>query len=130
MSDFPEPTVISWMRRSPPSRPSSPTATQLSEIWFLYDESEIRLSLNTSRRKTRNLMARPQATLLILDLANPARYLEIRAHARVDPDDDLVFAHKVHEKYGADVAAYDQPGDRRVVVTLEPTRIRPVDMSA
>jgi hypothetical protein len=39
------------------------------------------------------------------------------------------FAHKVHEKYGADVAAYDQPGDRRVVVTIEPTRIRPVDMS-
>ena len=103
---------------------------QLSEIWFLHDEGEIRLSLNTSRRKTRNLTARPRVTMLILDLANPARYLEIRAHARVDPDDDLVYAHKVHEKYGADVAAYDQPGDKRVVVTLEPTRIRPVDMSA
>jgi PPOX class probable F420-dependent enzyme len=131
MSDFPEThrdlletQVATLATVEPDGQP------QLSEIWFLHDDGEVRLSLNTSRRKTRNLMARPRVTLLILDLGNPARYVEIRAHARVDPDDDLVFAHKVHEKYGADVAAYDQPGDRRVVVTLEPTRIRPVDMSA
>ena len=28
---------------------------QLSEVWFLHDEGEIRLSLNTSRRKMQNL---------------------------------------------------------------------------
>jgi PPOX class probable F420-dependent enzyme len=103
---------------------------QLSEVWFLHDEGELRLSLNTSRRKTKNLQARPQITLLILDVANPMRYLEVRGTARVEPDDDHAFAEKVHGKYGADVAAYDQPGDRRVAVTLEPTRIREVDMSA
>ena len=102
---------------------------QLSAIWFLYDEGELRLSLNTSRRKTKTLMARPRVTLLILDLANPARYLEVRAHARVEPDDDGAFAHKLHDKYGVDATAYDQPGDKRVKVTLEPTRIRAVDMS-
>jgi PPOX class probable F420-dependent enzyme len=102
---------------------------QLSEIWFLNDEGRIRLSLNTARRKTQNLMQRPQCNLLILDLENPYRYVEIRGRARID-DDDGSFAHKLHAKYGADPSAYDQPGDRRVVVTIEPTRIRPVDMSA
>ena len=102
---------------------------QLSELWFLHDEGEIRLSLNTSRRKAQNLTARPQCTALILDLANPARYLEVRGRARVEPDDDHAFAEKLHGKYGVDASAYDQPGDRRVVVTIEPTRIRPVDMS-
>jgi PPOX class probable F420-dependent enzyme len=102
---------------------------QLSEIWFLHDESELRLSLNTARRKTQNLSERPQCSLLILDLENPFRYVEIRGRARIEPDDDGAFAHKLHGKYDADVAAYDKPGEGRVVVTIEPTRIRPVDMS-
>ena len=102
---------------------------QLSEIWFLDDEGEIRLSLNTARRKTQNLTQRPQCSLMILDIENPFRYVEIRGRARIEPDDDHAFADKLHGKYGADVAAYDQPSDKRVVVTIEPTRIRPVDMS-
>ena len=48
---------------------------QLTEVWFLHDEGEIRLSLNTSRRKTRNLVVRPECSLLILDLEGPHRYL-------------------------------------------------------
>ena len=51
---------------------------QLSELWFLHDEGEIRLSLNTTRRKTQNLSQRPECSLLILDLENPFRYVEIR----------------------------------------------------
>jgi PPOX class probable F420-dependent enzyme len=102
---------------------------QLSEIWFLHEGGEIRLSLNTARRKTQNLMARAQCTLMILDVDNPFLYVEVRGRARVEPDDDGSFAHKLHGKYDVDVAAYDQPGDRRVVVTIEPTRIRAVDMT-
>lgn len=102
---------------------------QLSELWFLQDEGEIRLSLNTTRRKTQNLSERPECSLLILDLENPFRYVEIRGRARIE-DDDGSFAHKLHGKYDADVAAYDKPGEGRVTVTIEPTRVRPVDMSA
>jgi PPOX class probable F420-dependent enzyme len=83
---------------------------QLSELWFLHDEGEIRLSLNTTRRKTQNLSQRPQCSLLILDLENPFRYVEIRGQARIE-DDDGSFAHKLHGKYDADVAAYDKPGE-------------------
>ena len=87
---------------------------QLSEIWFLYDEGDIRLSLNTSRRKTQNLVDRPQISLLILDVDNPFKYVEIRGRARVEPDDDHAFADKLHSKYGTDVSAYDQPGARAI----------------
>jgi PPOX class probable F420-dependent enzyme len=101
---------------------------QLSEVWFLHDGGELRVSLNDSRAKLRNLEARPKCSLLILDLANPYRYLEVRGTARVEPDDGS-FARKVGEKYGADLAAYDRPGEGRVVVTVEPERVYPVDMS-
>jgi PPOX class probable F420-dependent enzyme len=103
---------------------------QLSEVWFLHDDGELRLSLNSSRRKTQNLIERPQCGLMILDLENPFRYVEVRGTARVEPDADGAFAHKLHGKYDADVSAYDRPGEERYVVTIEPARIRPVDMSA
>jgi PPOX class probable F420-dependent enzyme len=102
---------------------------QLSEVWFLHDEGELKTSLNTSRAKTKNLSRRPQCSLLILDLENPYKYLEIRGHARIEPDDDYGFARKLGAKYGADVKEHDGPGESRVAITIEPTRIRPVDMS-
>ena len=86
-------------------------------------------SLNTARHKTQNLIERPQCSLLLLDLENPYRYLEVRGRARVEPDDDYAFADKVGAKYGADLRVHDGPGESRVVVTVEPEKIHPVDMS-
>ncbi|MGZ4769531.1 MAG: PPOX class F420-dependent oxidoreductase, partial [Ilumatobacteraceae bacterium] len=61
---------------------------QLSAVWFLADGDSVRVSLNTSRQKTKNLSKNPAATLFILDTANPARYLELRGDATLAPDED------------------------------------------
>lgn len=97
---------------------------QMSELWFLAEEGTIRLSLNSSRQKTKNLMERPACALLLLDLADPHRYLELRGDAQIDPDPDYTFADRVAAKYGTDLRNMDQPGESRVVVTLRPTRVR------
>ena len=96
----------------------------LSEMWFLADGDTVMLSLNTARQKMKNLRANPTATLLILDLANPYRYLEIRGDAEITPDDDYKFADQLGAKYQSDLRDRDQPGDTRVVVTIRPTRVR------
>jgi PPOX class probable F420-dependent enzyme len=102
---------------------------QLSEVWFLFAEDEVRLSLNTARLKTANLQARPECSLFVLDLGNPYRYLEVRGRARIEPDDDYAFADKVGAKYGGtDLRAIDKAGESRVVVTIEPVNVWPVDM--
>ena len=101
---------------------------QVTEIWFLLVDGELKISLNTSRRKTKNLMARPQCSLFVLDLANPFRYLEVRGRARIEPDDDYAFARRVGAKYGADLKVHDQPGETRVVVTIEPVNVYSVNM--
>jgi PPOX class probable F420-dependent enzyme len=101
----------------------------LSEVWFVTEGDQIALSLNTARQKVKNLETEPNCTLLILDLANPYRYLEIRGRADVEPDPDLEFARTVGAKYGSDLAVHDAPGDRRVVVRIVPARVRAVDMS-
>ena len=102
---------------------------QLTEIWFLHDDGELKLSLNTSRLKTRNLLKRPQCSLLLLDLQNPYRYLEVRGNARIEADDDYAFARRLGAKYNADLKVHDQPGDSRVAITIEPTNVYAVDMS-
>ncbi len=102
---------------------------QLSEIWFLAEGDTVALSLNTSRRKVRNLRRNPACTLFILDLAVPARYLEIRGDAEITPDDGYTFADQVGAKYGgADLRTRDKPGESRVKVVIRPARINAIDM--
>jgi PPOX class probable F420-dependent enzyme len=103
---------------------------QLTEIWFLYEDGELKISLNTSRRKTKNLRERPECSLFILDLSNPYRYVDVRGRARIEPDDDYALADRVGAKYGSDLREHDAPGERRVVVRIETTSVFAVDMSA
>jgi PPOX class probable F420-dependent enzyme len=105
---------------------------QLSEIWFLAgaaDPATIRISLNTSRQKTKNLRRNPACTLFILDPARTSRYLELRCDAAVEPDDEYRFADLVGAKYGADLRVHDGPGESRVVVTLQIRKVNAVDMA-
>ena len=97
---------------------------QVTALWFLFDDDTLKLSLNTTRQKTKNLQAHPECTLFILDTANPYRTLEVRARAQITPDVDYTFARKLGAKYGgADVSANDRPGETRVVVSLEPIKV-------
>ena len=100
-----------------------------SAVWFLHDDGEVRLSLNSSRLKTRNLQERPECSLFVLDRENPYRYLEIRGRARLEPDPDYAFADQVGAKYGgADLRAHDGEGQSRFKVTVEPVKVWAVDM--
>jgi PPOX class probable F420-dependent enzyme len=92
---------------------------QLSATWFLAEGDIVKISLNTARQKVKNLRADPKASFLIFDPANPYKYLELRGDAEITPDDDYSFAAKLGAKYGgADLRERDQPGETRVVVTI------------
>ena len=101
---------------------------QLSEIWFLSEGDSVACSLNTSRQKTKNLMARPECCLFILDLDAPQRYLELRGDAEVISDDDYSFADRVGQKYGTNLRDHDRPGESRVIVRISIRRVNAADM--
>jgi len=101
---------------------------QLTVVWFLAEGDTVTISLNTTRQKVRNLRRNPACDLLVLDLANPLRYLEIRGDARIVPDDDYEFAQRLGAKYGADVRSFDPPDQTRVAVTIEPVRVNAVNI--
>jgi PPOX class probable F420-dependent enzyme len=97
---------------------------QLSVVWFLAEGDTIKLSLNTRRQKVKNLQANPAASVIITGAANPYKYVEIRGDAEITPDDDYKFADEIGAKYGgADLRERDQPGDKRVVVTIRPAHV-------
>jgi PPOX class probable F420-dependent enzyme len=99
-------------------------APQTSAVWFLRDDDgKIRISLNTSRQKTRNMQNDPRVTLLFMDPTNPYRTLELRGSVEIAPDPDYAFAAKLGAKYNADVRTFDPPGVSRVTVTFTPVKV-------
>jgi PPOX class probable F420-dependent enzyme len=104
---------------------------QTTAIWFLAeDDGTIRISLNRTRQKTKNLERDPRVTFFVLDRANPMRTLEVRARAEVAPDPDHAFADRVGKKYGSvDLRKMDRPGESRVIVTLHPVKVNAIDLS-
>ena len=95
---------------------------QLSGVWFLAEGDTVRISLNTTRQKVKNLQANPKVSVIIFG-DPPYRYVELRGDAEITPDDDYEFADKVGAKYGADLRTRDNPGEKRVVVTIHPQRV-------
>lgn len=96
---------------------------QVSALWFVFDGERVKLSLNTSRQKTKNLRRHPECTLFLMDPANPYRTLEIRARAEIIPDSDNAVIALFQQKYGADVRDNDRPEEERVAFTLDPVKI-------
>jgi PPOX class probable F420-dependent enzyme len=108
---------------------SSNGIPQQTVVWFLHEDGQLKLSLNSSRLKTKHLIKRPQCSLLMLDPAVAQRYLEVRGTAALEPDTDYAFARQLGAKYGgADLSQHDGPGDSRVIVTIAPTNVYAVDV--
>ena len=97
---------------------------QVSALWFLAEGDVVKISLNTSRQKFKNLERNPAVSLVLMDHANPGRYVELRGNAEIEPDPDYGFADQVGAKYGVDLRTRDRPGEGRVIVTIRPNRAR------
>jgi PPOX class probable F420-dependent enzyme len=104
---------------------------QVTAVSYFFDEDdqEVKLSLNESRKKVRNLQRDPRCTLFLLDSTNPLRYLEIRGDAELVPDEGKAFAARAGAKYGQDFTRHDGPGEGRYIVTIRPSTVNAVDIS-
>lgn len=111
-------TVITVATIGPKGEP------QNNPVWFGWDGSNVLFSLTKGRQKYRNLVREPRIALSIFDPANPDRYLEIRGIARIEEDTDRRFVNSMAKKYlNQDVYSWDQPGDERVIIIVEPQHI-------
>lgn len=96
---------------------------QVTAIWYLLDGDVVRTSVITERQKYRNMERHPQATLFLLDPANPYRTLEVRGDVTFEDDPGAAFFERIVRHYGRDPATFPAPRDGRVTITLTPTRV-------
>ena len=96
---------------------------QVTAVWAILDGDTVVTSLAGTRQKLRNLRARPQATVFVVDPRNPYRTLEIRGDVTIAPDPELATLVKILTAYGTDLATFQAPLDARTTVTLHPTHV-------
>jgi PPOX class probable F420-dependent enzyme len=96
---------------------------QATAIWFLLDGDVVRTSLHRSRQKYRNVVNHPQATLFLIDPANPYHTLEIRGDVSLEDDGDKSFLVRLLAHYGQTLETFAAPADNRVVLTLTPRHV-------
>lgn len=100
-------------------------APQSSPVWFDFDGEHVLFGLTTTRQKYRNLTARPELAISIIDPDNPYRYIEIRGHvASIDDDPEFAFINSMSKKYiDQDVYPFAQSGEHRVRVMVHPHHV-------
>ena len=102
---------------------------QVSPVWFVWDGTFIRFSMNKIRQKHRNLEREPRIALSIVDPTNTYRAIEIRGRVRIENDANYHFFNAVVTKKYLGLEYNDKhpnphllPGEERIIVVVEPER--------
>ncbi|GAA2791695.1 PPOX class F420-dependent oxidoreductase [Saccharopolyspora taberi] len=95
---------------------------QSSPVWIGWDGTHLKFSQTKTRQKYRNLQREPRIAISVHDPDQPYRYVEVRGRvARVEDDEGNAFINSMAKKYlDEDVYPWDQPGDERIIVYVEP----------
>jgi PPOX class probable F420-dependent enzyme len=96
---------------------------QVTAVWVIQELDVVVTSLAGMRQKLKNLRARPQATVFVIDPANPYRTLEVRGDVTIEPDPELGTLTKILAAYGTDLESFSGPLEGRTTITLHPTRV-------
>ena len=92
---------------------------EVNPVWFLWDGTQVLISVLAETRKYRNLRRDPRLAMSILDAANPQRYVEVRGEV-VDFAlyDDLTFVNELSRKYTGGDYRHGHAGQRRYKLTI------------
>ena len=91
---------------------------QSSVIWVGRDGDDVLFSTVEGRRKHRNLVRDPRASITVIDSADPENYVELRGRVTMSPDEGRRFDTELSWKYDGRDPGRDRPGAVRVIVRL------------
>lgn len=89
-------------------------------VSVIVDGDELRFSTLKGRGKLRNLAQDSRLSVCMPDPANPLRFVELRGHARMEPDPDRTFINRIAREFmGIEHYPYDRPGAERVTIVMK-----------
>jgi PPOX class probable F420-dependent enzyme len=103
-----------------------------SIVWVDCDGEFVLINTTLERRKTRNLIANPRATLLVIDPADSSRWIEVRGQVReliregAEAHADALtrrYHPGAHHFYGDIHPIEQREKETRVIVRIEPLKI-------
>ena len=92
---------------------------QTSAMWVGRDGDDVLMSTTEGRRKHRNLVRDPRASVTILDADDPYNYVELRGRVSITEDIGRKFDTSLSWKYDGHDPDPDPPGTVRLVLRLE-----------
>src|SRR5690349_15370122 len=101
---------------------------QSSMVWVDFDGTEVLINTCLERQKSKNMLANPKVTVLVVDPANPSRFIEVRGQVTVITTDGAIdhadrltrrYTGKPHF-YGDIYPVEKQSQETRVVVMICP----------
>jgi PPOX class probable F420-dependent enzyme len=98
---------------------------QVNPVWFEFDGRVVRVNSARGRQKDRNMRRDPRVALSVQDPANPYHYVQIRGRVMTIEEagaDEHI--DRLAKRYlGVDRYPHRQPGEVRVIYTIEPERV-------
>ncbi|MFC4013406.1 PPOX class F420-dependent oxidoreductase [Nonomuraea purpurea] len=95
---------------------------QSSVVWVRTDGDDVLFSTVKGRRKPLNFERDPRASLLVIDPADPYRYLEVRGRVTVTSDPSGALIEELSQKYRGQPWE-DNPGVERLIVRISPDKV-------
>jgi PPOX class probable F420-dependent enzyme len=103
---------------------------QSSLVWVDYDGECALINTTRERQKGRNMTANPRVSLLVVDPANTARFIQIRGLAELVEDGSIDHLDRVTRKYTSHPCYYghvypaeQQSRETRVICRIHATRV-------
>ena len=119
------PVVVAFATVMPDGTP------QVTPVWCSYDGEYVLLTSTRGRQKEKNVLARPQVTILAIDPQDPYRWLEVRGvvvevteEGAIAHIDEMARLYEGAKKFYGDVAPAER-GEReiRIMFKIKPTRV-------
>jgi PPOX class probable F420-dependent enzyme len=95
---------------------------QTSAMWVGRDGDDVLMSTTEGRRKHRNLVRDPRASVTILDSDDPYNYVELRGRVTISVDEGRRFDTGLSWEYDGHDPDPDPPGTVRLILRLEVER--------
>lgn len=104
---------------------------QSSLVWVDYDGSEVLINTTLERQKSKNMLANPKVTVLVVDPANTSRFIEVRGQVTaittdgaIDHADKLTGRYTGKRHFYGDIYPVEkQSKETRVVVKICPLKV-------
>ena len=98
---------------------------QITPVLVVRDGDELKVSTTRSRQKCKNLTANPTVTVEVMDPENRFHYIEVRGKATITDDTNNAFVDSIAQRFmGKERYDLDPPGEKRVIITIVPDRVR------